>query len=82
MIIWCSKLEQALHDGFFPKNESYCHGYRGCQYRELCSTCDDEVVKETLYEKHNPFEYLESSNKTDTINKIDTTNSINTNGNK
>jgi hypothetical protein len=44
------------------KNENACHQYRGCQYKEICMTSVgtklDEQVKEVLYGKVNPLEYL------------------------
>lgn len=37
------------------KNEAQC-GY--CQFREVCISCNDDQVKEQLYEKHDAREYL------------------------
>lgn len=55
---WCAKLENALQGFGFPKNEDFCHSFKGCQYKEICSSCDDKELIETLYEKHDPFSYL------------------------
>lgn len=59
-LIWANKLKQAIETDCFPKNEDYCHNFRGCQYKELCITCNDEEIENTLYRKmENPLDYLD-----------------------
>lgn len=55
---WTARLNDSLFNESFPKNEDACMQFRGCQFRELCTSCDDEQIQETLYEEHDPFEYL------------------------
>ena len=56
VIYWTDKLQQAEQDNYWGKNESQCGR---CSYRELCISCDDINVAETLYKKiDNPLKYL------------------------
>tara|TARA_Y100000310_G_scaffold341811_1_gene442254 strand:+ start:8652 stop:9494 length:843 start_codon:yes stop_codon:yes gene_type:complete len=60
--LWCRKLNYALSDKSWGKNESACHAFRGCQYKELCLTSKgislDEQIKDTFYDKIDPYAYL------------------------
>ncbi len=47
----------------FPKNEGNCMQYRGCEYRELCISCDDPNICENIYIKTDPYEYLKKEEK-------------------
>lgn len=53
---WCDKIQKAESDQYWGKNENQCIF---CQFKELCSNIDDENIRETLYIKHNPKEYLD-----------------------
>ena len=55
-LMWVSRLKNDIE---FPKDESACHSYRGCGFKELCLSCNDQSVRESLYERYDPFEYLE-----------------------
>lgn len=57
--IWHGKLEDSIITDSFPKNEDNCHSYRGCGYRPLCLSCNDECIRESMFEQHNPLKYLE-----------------------
>lgn len=59
---WVSRLSKSLNTNDFPKNEKACHDYRGCGFRELCQSCDDESVRESMYVDHNPTSYLKDNN--------------------
>ena len=60
MLKWTAQLKTAKEQNWYPKNESACHNYSGCQYKELCSSCDDENVMETVYIKDpDPLGYLD-----------------------
>jgi len=52
---WCANLKYATTSGVMPRNENNC-GY--CQYRDLCNSCDDPNVRDTLYEVVDTKEYL------------------------
>ncbi len=41
----------------WPKNEGQC---RFCSFKEVCISVNDDEIKEQLYEKCNPTEYLEA----------------------
>jgi hypothetical protein len=57
--IWIRKLQKAIEDNIFPRNESACHQFRGCAFKELCISCDDEQIKNELYEiDPDPLKYL------------------------
>lgn len=56
VIYWCAKLEQAEKDNYWGKNENQC--FR-CGFKELCTSVDDETVKDSLYEQYNPYAYLD-----------------------
>ena len=55
VIYWANRLQIALDTNEWGKNESNCSR---CAFREMCSSCDDQNVVETIYEKYNPLEYL------------------------
>lgn len=56
VISWVEKLKQAELDMLWSKNESQCSR---CGYKELCISCDDENVQETLYQVvDDPLSYL------------------------
>lgn len=59
LIQWVDRLKQAYDTNIWPKNEGACHSFKGCGFKELCISCDDEQIKNTLYEVYNPLEYLE-----------------------
>lgn len=62
-LAWLLQLE-SLHLLNYPnksswkKNEGLCFY---CPYKEICNTLGDESVVESLYEKVNPWEYLETN---------------------
>lgn len=52
--------EEIMHSyksGFWKKHPTACE-YWGCEYAELCRSCDDECVKESLYQKYDATKYL------------------------
>jgi hypothetical protein len=51
-------LQDCIDCNKFPKNESACHQFKGCGFKELCISCDDEEIKNTLYEVYDAKEYL------------------------
>lgn len=55
VLYWTGKLSKCLEDNYWGKNENQCIY---CQYKELCTSCNDENVKETLYREIDPLEYL------------------------
>lgn len=55
---WVDKLEIAKSANMFPRNTQACHQFKGCGFKELCSNCDDEQIRTTLYETYDPKEYL------------------------
>ena len=59
---WMEWIEESKESGVFPLHQSKMTcGY--CQYKELCISCNDEQVREVMYETHNPLEYLNKENK-------------------
>jgi hypothetical protein len=52
---WVDRLN---NDTSFPMTTSSCTSYRGCAYKELCISVDDESIEANEYEKYNPLEYL------------------------
>jgi len=66
-VLWSDRLNKELVHGWsVGKNEDACHQFRGCSFKEICMTSrgdvlDNEIV-ETLYERINPLEYLQSGN--------------------
>ena len=51
------QIEMEMSDGgVWTKNEGQC---RFCSYQAICISCNDEQIKEQLYEVHNPEAYLE-----------------------
>lgn len=65
VIAWCGALGEALETNVWPKNEGSCHGFKGCAYKELCTSCDDQEIRETLYEKVDAYGYLKQEVKND-----------------
>lgn len=61
-LLWVKSLEEAKRDtsNVWRKNEGQC-GY--CSYKEVCISCADEQIINQLYERINPMEYLNDSNK-------------------
>jgi hypothetical protein len=58
-MLWLrDEIEQAELSGFWRRNPDHCSSYRGCQYSQLCQSCDDEMVKSTLYSQFDSSEYL------------------------
>lgn len=59
---WINRLEATKEDegGPWLKNEGQC---RFCSYKEICISVNDEQVKEQLYEKVNPKEYLNDNGR-------------------
>ena len=57
-IFWISQLSRAKSEGYYPRNTDSCSAWRGCQFKGLCESLDDETVQSTLYSEINPFEYL------------------------
>src|SRR3990167_11153016 len=55
-ILWIKSLEEAKCNtsNVWRKNEGQC---KFCEYKAVCVSCDDEEIKEQLYEKHNAEEY-------------------------
>lgn len=57
VIYWCEKLTRSLEEMVWGKNENNC---RYCEYKDLCTSCDDENVMNVMYEKvENPLAYLD-----------------------
>ena len=55
-IAWLYKM---TNDNFHPKNEHFCTSFKGCEFKELCFSCDDEQIKEQLYkEVKDPYAYM------------------------
>ena len=63
IMMWSGRLNMALDHGIYPKNESACHQFKGCGFKELCSTCDDEEIKSTLYIEYDPYAYLKENDE-------------------
>ena len=63
---WVASLEEAKHDtsNVWRKNEGQC-GY--CSFKEVCISCNDEQIKQQLYEVTNPLEYLDDNSGTDKV---------------
>jgi len=61
VIDWSSRLQTSIDMNKFPKNENACHQFKGCGFRELCVNCNDEQIKEQLYQNYNPLEYLNNN---------------------
>lgn len=57
-IIQCDRILECNATGIWTKNMEHCSSYRGCQYKQLCESHDDEFVMNELYAKYNPFKYL------------------------
>jgi len=54
------KMQETIASNKYYKNEQSCHQFKGCGFKELCLSCDDEQILETLYQKlDNPLAYLE-----------------------
>lgn len=51
-------MKQCRNSGSWIKNEEACTNYRGCEMKELCISCDDLEIQESLYSIVDPFEYL------------------------
>ncbi len=60
---WISFIKASSNVNAFPKNESSCMDFKGCEYRDMCKSCDDESVIENLYEGCDPLEYLKEGDK-------------------
>jgi hypothetical protein len=67
-LTWANRLALLLEtskDGHqataFPKNTEACYKFKGCQFIDLCKSCDDESVREVQYEIHNPLDYLKEN---------------------
>jgi hypothetical protein len=63
---WVKSLEEAKvkASNVWMKNEGQC-GY--CSYKEVCISCNDEQIKQQLYERVNPMEYLNDNSRTDKV---------------
>lgn len=56
VVVWMAKMAT---DQFYPKNENFCSSFKGCEFKELCYSCDDEQIKEQLYkEVEDPYAYM------------------------
>lgn len=56
VIVWMDKM---TNDMFHPKNEHFCSSFKGCEFKKLCYSCDDEQIKEQLYkEVEDPYAYM------------------------
>ena len=65
-IKWIDKINKCSEDrDIWNKNEGQC---RYCSYKEVCNSLCDEQIVEQLYERiENPFSYLETEVKEDSI---------------
>lgn len=64
------ELEKQLSDGgVWTKNEGQC-AY--CSYKEVCISCNDDQIKEQLYERVNPEEYLNDNSGTNKVGASET----------
>ena len=53
---WIPRIEG---EAFYPKNEHFCTSFKGCEFKELCFSCDDAQIKEQLYMKgEDPYAYM------------------------
>jgi len=52
------ELEQCRISGEWRRNPEHCSSYKGCCYKALCESCDDDMVKSTLYSTYDPTAYL------------------------
>lgn len=62
---WARRLDKSLKtygvgdvSFAFPQNTQACWNFKGCSFIELCKSCGDENVKEVMYRKCDPLEYL------------------------
>jgi len=53
------EIERCKVSNHWRHNPEHCGSYRGCQYMQICESCDDEMVMDTLYEKFDATKYLE-----------------------
>ncbi|MFA5133057.1 MAG: PD-(D/E)XK nuclease family protein [Candidatus Paceibacterota bacterium] len=59
VLMWTDRIVRSEMLNEFPKNEYYCHGYKsGCEYKELCVSCDDSALRDSLYEVVDNKSYL------------------------
>ena len=54
-LLWIERVAQSTKTGLYGKNEQQC-GW--CEYRDLCVSCGDQQVRDSLYEPYEALEYL------------------------
>jgi len=52
------EIDEAIKTGVWRRNPGHCGSYSGCSMRQICESCYDPMVMESLYIKVNPNEYL------------------------
>lgn len=55
---WMVKIKTSEQFDSWPKAENACNDFKGCGYRPLCISCDDESVLENMYRKYDSIAYL------------------------